>query len=72
MEIANNHCLCCGIQTVSVSLGTSLSIKRKYKVPVNGSMKKWWYVVWGEKSDVELLEKEWGKINSHAYWLETR
>ena len=55
-------------RTVSESLASSLHIKRKYRVSSNGSIKKWWYVLRGDKSDVELLEKEWGKVSLHTGW----
>ena len=44
------------------SLAECLNIKRKYKLNTNGSVSKWWFVVRGLKSDVNLLECAWDKI----------
>ena len=46
-------------------LAETLLIKRKYKVNASGSITKWWYVVRGEKRDVELLERS-GKVFPHT------
>jgi len=44
-------------QLTSAPLGERLTIKRKFETSKNGTIKKWWFVVWGDKSDVEFLEK---------------
>ena len=53
---------------VSEPLAETLLIKRKYKVNASGSITKWWYVVRGEKRDVELLERKWESISTHTGW----
>ena len=53
---------------VSEPLAETLLIKRKYKVNASGSITKWWYVVRGEKRDVELLERRWESISTHTGW----
>jgi len=55
-------------KVASQSLADSLTVKRKYKTNRDGSLKRWWYVVRGEKSDVEQLEQEWENIATHTGW----
>ena len=52
----------------SKSLADSLMVKRKYKTSQDGSLKRWWYVVRGEKPDVERLEQKWEAIAIHTGW----
>ena len=53
---------------VSASLCEKLTIKRKFKSAQDGSIKKWWFVIRGKESDVELLEEEWHKISIQTGW----
>ena len=55
-------------QTTSAPLGERLTIKRKFKTSQNGTIKKWWFVVGGDKPDVELLEKEWPRVALQTGW----
>jgi len=55
-------------QLTSAPLGERLTIKRKFKTFQNGTIKKWWFVVRGDKSDVEFLEKEWPKVALQTGW----
>ena len=55
-------------KVASQSLADSLTVKRKYKTNRDGSLKRWWYVVRGERSDVEQLEQEWENIATHTGW----
>ena len=55
-------------QLTSAPLGERLTIKRKFKTSQNGTIKKWWFVVRGDKSDVEFLEKEWPKVALQTGW----
>ena len=55
-------------QLTSAHLGERLTIKRKFKTSQNGTIKKWWFVVRGDKSDVEFLEKEWPKVALQTGW----
>ena len=43
-----------------------LRVKRKTKRLANKSV--WWFVVHGSESDLTLLEKSWGKIQSQTLW----
>ena len=44
----------------------SCTVKRKYKTNQEGVSKKWWFVIRGDKLNLEILEKEW----SYSNWLE--
>ncbi len=55
-------------QLTSAPLGARLTVRRKFKTSQNGTIKKWWFVVRGDKSDTELLEKEWPKIALQTGW----
>ena len=55
-------------RTISESLTARLTLKRKYKSSADGTTKKWWLVVRAAESDVELLEREWGKVSMHTGW----
>ena len=55
-------------RTTSESLANRLAVKRKYKVNVDGSVGKWWFVVRGEKSDIDALVESWDKIAMHTAW----
>ena len=55
-------------RTLSEPLAVRLNIKRKYREDVRGIITKWWYVVRGTKSDIELLERNWVKISMHTGW----
>ena len=50
------------------SLSAKLTVKRKYKTNKSGSVQKWWFVVRGEKLDVEQLEQQWEAIATHTNW----
>ena len=43
-------------------------MKRKYKSNQDGSLKRWWYVVRGERSYVEQLKQEWENIATLTGW----
>jgi len=43
----------------SGTLAENLTIRRKYKATQEGIIKKWWFVVRGDISNLELLEEEW-------------
>ena len=49
-------------QTTPSSLGPSFSIKRKFKNSQKGTTRKWWFVIRGNKTDIDLLDKEWSNI----------
>ena len=49
-------------------LNENLTIKRKYKANQEGLTRKWWFVVRGDKSSVELLQNEWPKIATQTGW----
>ena len=49
-------------QTTPSSLGQSFSIKRKFKNSENGKTRKWWFVIRGNKSDIDLLVTEWPNV----------
>ena len=55
-------------KVASRSYTGSLTVKRKYKTNRDGSLKRWWYVVRGERSDVEQLEQECENIATHTGW----
>ena len=44
------------------------SVKRKYKATQDSTVKKWWFVVRGDKVNLELLEKEWSKVAIQTGW----
>ena len=50
------------------SLVKYLSVKRKYKLSRDGQVKKWWFVVWADVSNINLLEQEWLNISIHTGW----
>ena len=52
----------------SASLCEKLTVKRKFKATQDGKVKKWWFVVRGNKPDVELLVEEWHKIEIQTGW----
>lgn len=54
------------IKRVATSLN-SLTVKRKYHTH-DGVTKRWWFVVHGNKTNIELLESEWGKIETQTGW----
>ena len=43
-------------------LNENLTIKRKFKANQEGLTRKWWFVVHGDKSLVELLQNEWRRL----------
>lgn len=45
----------------------SLSIKRKF-VAQAGITKKWWFVVRGNKADIDRLESDWDKVEIQTGW----
>ena len=49
-------------------LAENLTVKRKYKATQDGTVKKWWFVVRGDKANLELLEKEWSKVAIQTGW----
>ena len=49
-------------------LNENLTIKRKFKANQEGLTRKWWFVVRGDKSSVELLQNEWPKIATQTGW----
>ena len=55
-------------KTTSESLSNCLSVKKKYKLNVNGSIGKWWFVVRGEKSDIESLVEVWDRVSLQTAW----
>ena len=55
-------------KTTSESLSNCLSVKKKYKLDVNGSIGKWWFVVRGEKSDIESLVEVWDRVSLQTAW----
>ena len=44
------------------TLAENLTVKRKYKTNQEGVSKKWWFVIRGDKHNLEVLEKEWSKV----------
>ena len=46
----------------------NLTIKRKFKASQEGLTRKWWFMVHGDKSSVELLQNEWPKIATQTGW----
>ena len=50
------------------SLVKYLSVKRKYKLSRDGQVKKWWFVVRADVSNINLLEQEWLNISIHTGW----
>ena len=50
------------------SLAENLTVRRKYKATQEGTVKKWWFVVRGDKANLELLEKEWPKVAIQTGW----
>lgn len=55
-------------KTTPSSLSDHLSVKKKYKLDANGSIGKWWFVVRGEKSDIESLVEVWDRVSLHTAW----
>ena len=55
-------------RTTSESLADRLSVKRKYKMNANGSVGKWWFVVRGDKNDIDALVEAWDRISFHTAW----
>ena len=55
-------------QTTPSSLGPSFSIKRKFKNSQNGTTRKWWFVIRGNKPDIDLLDKEWPNVALQTGW----
>lgn len=53
------------------SLVEKLTIKRKFKSEQNGSIKKWWFVIQGDRPSIKLLESEWSK-GCHPDRMEAR
>ena len=53
------------MKTTSESLASRLTVKRKYKVNVNGSVGKWWFVVRGEKFDIDAT---WDRVSLQTAW----
>ena len=46
----------------------SLRVKRKFKTTQDGSVKKWWFVIWGDVSAIHMLDQEWANIASQMGW----
>ena len=55
-------------RTTTESLADRLSVKRKYKMNANGSVGKWWFVVRGDKNDIDALVEAWDRISFHTAW----
>ena len=55
-------------QTTPSSLGPSFSIKRKFKNSQKGTTRKWWFVIRGNKTDIDLLDKEWSNVAIQTGW----
>ena len=55
-------------QTTPSSLGPSFSIKWKFKNSQNGTTRKWWFVIRGNKPDIDLLDKEWPNVALQTGW----
>lgn len=43
-------------------------VKSKYKTSSNDKIRNWWFVIKGDKLDVELLDKQWTKVIMHTGW----
>ena len=39
-----------------------------YKTNQEGASKKWWFVIRGDKHNLEILEKEWSKYPTQIGW----
>ena len=50
------------------TLAENLTVKRKYKTNQEGVSKKWWFVIRGDKHNLEILEKEWSKVATQTGW----
>ena len=50
------------------TLVKNLTVKRKYKTNQEGASKKWWFVIRGDKHNLEILEKEWSKVATQTGW----
>ena len=55
-------------RTTSESLANRLTLKRKYKMSADRSVGKWWFVVRGEKCDIDALVGVWDRIAVHTAW----
>ena len=50
------------------TLAENFTVKRKYKTNQEGVSKKWWFVIRGDKHNLEILEKEWSKVATQTGW----
>ena len=50
------------------SLTSGLVIKRKYKTSQCGLVKRWWFVIRGDLSAINMLEQQWMNISTHTGW----
>ena len=55
-------------RSTSESLADRLSVKKRYKVNANGSVGRWWFVVRGDKIDIDALVEAWNRISFHTAW----
>ena len=50
------------------SLTNGLVIKRKYKTSQGGLVKRWWFVIRGDLSTINMLEQQWMDVSTHTGW----
>ena len=66
MKAASSKTVLTAVQRVAPNLN-SLTVKRKFHVQ-NGTTRRWWHVVRGSKSDIDLLDSVWNKIQTQTGW----